>query len=113
MKAEAFAMLTGQMRAVADSVADVTFSDQRFHAYMFGREASLMGLIQRMFVAPNGKPFNKKKWSDASTFPNPPPCADKNTCEVYQGHNPIISIPGSKNDNKVVVMGAHWDTVVL
>ena len=113
MKSEAFAILAGQMRAVADSVPGVTFSDQQFHSYLFGHKHSLLGLVERMFVAPNGKSFNKKRWSDASMFPNPPPCAEKKTCAAYEGHNPIISIPGSEDDNKVVVMGAHWDTVVL
>ena len=109
MKSEAFRILTGQMRAVADSVPGVTFSDQQFSCYLFGHEHS--SVVEQMYVAPNGKKFKKKAYSDASTFPNPPPCAAQKACEIFHGHNPIISIPGSEDDNKVVVMGAHWDTV--
>ena len=108
ISSEAFAMFAGMMREVADSATGVTFVDQLFSCYLLGVEAA-SGLPMFMPYAGFNPDLN---WGDPSTFPNPPPCADANTCEAYEGHNAIVSIPGSEDDNKVVVMGAHWDTVV-
>ena len=109
MKSEAFAMFTGMMRTIADSVPGVTFSDQQFSSYIPGPEPS----TGRPMFMPNGGFNDDLDWANANTIPNPPPCAKTNKCEAYEGHNPILSIPGSEDDNKVIVMGAHWDTVVL